>query len=94
MSGDMKERRVSESERCALVRIAQTRMAQFIACENDHVTALATLAEAALHDAIAAGVDVDQLAAELDLSPQALAAILRHAPGLLDLHPTSVRTAP
>lgn len=69
MRGDMEKRRVSQSERCAFIRIAQTRMAQFVACENNHVEALATLTEAALHDAIAAGVDVDQLAAELDLSP-------------------------
>ncbi|KAA9083737.1 hypothetical protein [Microbacterium radiodurans] len=67
--------------------MARTRLAQFVACRDRHVDALALLTEAALHDAIADGVSIDRLAAELDLSPQTLASILTRDTTLRELHP-------
>lgn len=67
-------------------------MAQFIACQDDHLVALAALTAAAPYDAIAAGVGTDRLGAELDLDPKALAAMQNHYRSLLDLHPKIVRT--
>lgn len=75
------------TEQRALIDIARARLAQFSASHELHVGALALLAEGALHEAIAAGISTHRLAAELDLSPHALTAILDGNPGLLHLHP-------
>lgn len=79
------------TEERALVEVARSRLAQFSTSRGMHVCALALLAEAALHEALAAGIDVDRLAAELEISPHALDSILHGNPRLLELHPLHAR---
>ena len=74
-----------------LLDVACARLEQFSTSHEQHVGALALLAEEALHEAITAGVSTHRLAAELDLSTHALTAILNGNPKLLQLHPLRAR---
>jgi hypothetical protein len=83
--------KVTEDEKAELVREASSQVAHFLTETKDPEGA-AEEAEEALHEADDAGVDRDELADGLEVTPHVLDVILDGDVDLIELHPT--RTDP
>lgn len=71
----------------AAIRRAHDLLAAFVASPFDRVDATSGAAESALRGALSAGASVERLAAEVEVSPRALRAILDGSVRLSSLHP-------